>query len=239
MFGGLGAEGKLNTGFSENFGEKKLPAENSPEFMRVVRFQNNILELIVDQKIDSLIKAGELKEEGIKEMNVDQKSQYAQEEIMSFGKKYGAVYKILIKTNPDLFSRIYELEKDNPGGKPVSGSSGEKMAEYNLAKIKYETTKDERRKLAQEIFSDLNSEEKQFLNNVMVCLMVDKKAEKGGMTMDEFIQYVQPKFEDLYSSRDPNLLEAGNDSQKVQNMFQKEIETVKQKRIDAKKETVN
>jgi hypothetical protein len=205
---------------------KSVPPENSPEFILAARFQNNIFQVITDQRLDILKREGELTDQEIEKMTPEERSMKAMDEIMAFGDNYGAAYKFLIKTDIGLFNQVYSFEKENPGGVPKKDSSAEVKASYAQKKEKYDAEANQRKVLAEKILSELKTERMQLLNKIMVSLKVGKKIDRGGITLDEYLNFIQPSVEALLVNDKELMMSVMNDPDKAQKIFKDHLQDI-------------
>ncbi len=205
---------------------KSVPPENSPEFLIAARFQNNIFQVITDQRLDALKKQGELTDQEIEKMTPEERSMKAMDEIMAFGDNYGAAYKFLIKTDLELFDQVYSSEKENPGGAPKKDSSDEVKANYEQKKEKYDAEASQRKILAEKILTELKTEKMQLLNKIMVSLKVGRKIERGGITLDEYLKFIQPSVEGLLVNDKELIMSVMNDPNKAQEIFKDHLQDI-------------
>jgi hypothetical protein len=206
--------------------KKSVPPENSPEFLIAARFQNNIMEIAIDQRLAALKDEGELTEEEIAVMNPDQRMMRAADEIMAFPANHGAAYKFMIKTNPELFHQVYSFEKDNPGGGLVKSSTEDMLAAHAAKKAKYDSTKKERREVAERLFAELKTEKMRLLNKIMVGLNVSKKIEKGGITLDEYLKFIQPSVEALLVNDKELIMSVMDEPDKAREIFKDHLQDI-------------
>jgi len=217
---------------------KKEIKWDSPEFVKLqTGFQNNIYRAIIDEEIEKLKKpkneGGEgLTAEDIEKMTLEERQLKAWNGIEDFGNNHAAAYKYLLKINREIFDSVAELEENNPGAPPKK-SKTDSLEEYNTKKENYDTAKAEydksevkRKELATRILNELRTDKMRLLNKVMEGLKVNKPFSKGGITFEEFMNYIKESFEEKYMNNRDHLKMVIDKSEETQEIFKEELQKI-------------
>lgn len=223
--------GELRTSQKE-IKEKEKVKWNSSEFVRLqTGFQNNLYQELIDERLDQLKQDGELSDKDIQSMSQEDRQMKAMDEITAFSDNHAAAYKFLIRTNQEVFDKISGLEKDNPGAPLKKTESEERQKEYARMKEEYKKTEPQRKELSQKILAELRSEKMRLLNKVMEGVKVGKKIEKGGISIDEFVECIAGPFEELFQNNNEKIMEAMNRPEAASEIFKNELQEIINKRL--------